>query len=68
MTYYEWYADWKERLPFLRLGQHFVNQYINHSWLELYYCESDERSGQIIFKWLTDHCYFPNMPTKINNY
>lgn len=65
MTYYEWYNHWKLNRPHERLGQAFCNDYIKQPWPELYHCTSDERAGQIIYYYLTDHCYFPNMPDKL---
>lgn len=45
-----------------RLGQRFVNIYINHPWPELFYEDSERKALNLINKWLTAHHYFDTMP------
>lgn len=66
MTYYEWFAKWKAERKHERLGQAFCNDFIKMPWPELYHCTDDERSAQIIYYYLTDYCYWPNMPDNGN--
>lgn len=64
-TYYQWHADWVNSRPHERLGQAFVNDFIDKPWPYLFHCEDSERAGRIIYYYLTDHCYWPNMPDKL---
>lgn len=66
MNYVEWYVNWKNNRKTERLGQAFCNDFIKIPWPELYHCVDDERSGQIIYYYLTDHQYWPNMPDNEN--
>lgn len=65
MTYYEWWQEWETSREYERLGQAFVNDFCKEPWPELFYCPSSERAAQIIYYYLTDIQYWPNMPTKI---
>lgn len=67
LTYYKWFENWKANNQYERLGQHFVNCFIRHPWPELFHCTNDAKSSRMIFKWLTDHQYWPNMPVHIND-
>jgi hypothetical protein len=46
----------------LRLGQHFVNLYIKKPWPELYHERDDAKAQEMIYQYLVDHRYYPNMP------
>jgi hypothetical protein len=48
----------------LRLGQRFVQLYIDKSWPELYY-ESELRAALLIQQWLIDHQYIDDLPRKV---
>lgn len=68
MTFTEWYMDYcVNRMKFLRLGQAFCNDFIRHSWPELYYCEDGYESYSMICDWLETHCYLQTdtMPEKV---
>ena len=64
-TYYKWFQNWDQARPFERLGQAFINDFIRIPWPELYYCEDNEKAGRIIYMYLSDHCYWPEMPPKV---
>lgn len=49
----------------VRLGQWFCNNYVKVPFPELYYCEDDNLSKQIIKEWLVNNCYFDTLPETI---
>lgn len=51
--------EWKQKGKPIdqRLGQFFVNYYIDEAWPELYYEEDTYKAMQIIRQWLEDYCY-----------
>jgi hypothetical protein len=67
-----WLNDWKENraqklnaighLSGERLGQAFCNDYVRCSWPELYYCENEEESLEMIVDFLVQHHYYPMVP------
>lgn len=66
MTQQEWLYDWyNNRRQYERLGQAFCNDFIKHSWPELYYAE-DDTALALIDNWLFDHTYFEEMPVKVS--
>ena len=64
-TYYKWFQEWSDSRPFERLGQAFVNDFIRTQWPALYYCTDNEKAGRMIYLYLSDHCYWPEMPPKV---
>lgn len=65
LTYYKWFQEWSDSRPFERLGQAFINDFIRIPWPELYYCTDNEKAGRMIYLYLSDHCYWPEMPQKV---
>lgn len=65
LTYYKWFQEWSDSRPFERLGQAFVNDFIRNPWPQLYYCTDNEKAGRMIYLYLSDHCYWPEMPPKV---
>jgi len=65
-TFKAYHAQWRQH-DNLRLGQRFVNEFIKHPWFELFYCQDDKKSEQMILDWLDRHCYLQtnSFPTKI---
>lgn len=64
------FADFVKRhytvLDGQRLGQRFVNEYLDQDWPELFYEESDRKAVKIIGDWLTENGYFDTMPLQVN--
>ena len=65
MTYAEWMDDYFKNRPHERLGQAFVNDFIKNAWSELFYQTDTQEAIWMIWDWLNDHQYYPNMPEKI---
>lgn len=66
MTINEWFNDfWNNRSRYERLGQAFCNDFIRHSWTELYYCTDLCKSQRMIENWLHQHHYYTDMPSKV---
>lgn len=53
----------KKKSP--RLGQYFINHYIQKPWPELYYEENYLVAARTIYEWLEDHCYHDELPEKL---
>lgn len=65
MTIVEWFNHyWEKRSKYERLGQAFCNDYIRHSWPELYYCTDVCKCQTIIENWLYEYQYYKDMPNK----
>lgn len=49
----------------LRLGQWFVNTYIEGTWSDLFLTEDDSKAVAMISQWLVDNGHTKNMPKKV---
>lgn len=62
-TYEEWRHDWAtNRRTNERLGQAFVNDFIEGQWPELFYETDVYKSDVHIHNYLVDLQYYPYMP------
>jgi hypothetical protein len=50
-----------------RLGQYFINRYIKSPWPELFYSTDENKTLFLISKWLKDHQYTEQLPSKIRD-
>lgn len=55
-------AEHKAKQDGIRLGQRFCNRYVKGSYPDLYYCEDDRASAQMIDTWLKDNQYESELP------
>lgn len=58
------YYDSSER-AYLRLGQWFVNRYIDEPWPELFHKEDDSEATTHIAMWLLDNGYTRKIPKPV---
>lgn len=57
------YEEWNSLKPRQeRLGQYFINRYINKSWPELFYEEDTQKAYETIHHWLEDNHYWYSPP------
>jgi len=56
------YHSSRDKVCGIRLGQYFCNKYIRSNWPQLFYCQDDTRSIEMITQWLVDNCYENSLP------
>lgn len=64
MTYAKWFLNWRANRQTERLGQAFVNDFVQEPWPELYYETKEHVADCLIREYLMDLCYYPNVPHK----
>jgi len=59
-------VDHYKNNPNERIGQAFVNRYIQNPWPELFYEERDMIAIEMIAKWIKDNEYFYKEPPRVD--
>lgn len=64
MTYYEWFQKWEltRKLDGITLGKAFIDDFDVFAYDKTLYSLTDFDAGLVIFKYLVNSCYWPNVP------